>query len=34
MKWNVLNRKVHYWAAIVIAVPVFIVIVSYSGTSS
>ncbi len=28
MKLNLLNRKVHYWASIVVAVPILIVIVS------
>ena len=28
MKFNLLNRKVHYWASIVIAVPILIIIVS------
>ena len=28
MKFNLLNRKVHYWAAIAVAVPILIVIVS------
>ena len=28
MKFNLLNRKVHYWASIVVAVPILIIIVS------
>lgn len=28
MKFNLLNRKVHYWASIIVALPVLIVIVS------
>ena len=28
MKFNLLNRKVHYWASIAVAVPILIVIVS------
>ncbi|HEY0659144.1 MAG TPA: PepSY-associated TM helix domain-containing protein [Pyrinomonadaceae bacterium] len=28
MKFNLFNRKVHYWASIVVAVPILIVIVS------
>jgi len=28
VKFNLLNRKVHYWASIVIAVPILIIIVS------
>lgn len=26
MKWNVLNRKIHYWLAIVVALPVLVII--------
>jgi len=28
MKFHVLNRKVHYWAAIIVALPVLVIIVS------
>ena len=28
MRWNVLNRKIHYWATVAVAVPVIVVIVS------
>jgi len=32
MKYNVLNRKIHYWATTVIAVPIFVIIGSGEST--
>ena len=28
MKFNLLNRKVHYWASIIVAIPILVIIVS------